>query len=356
MRAVAVTPHVKDSARMLRVPDIHPGAEEALVRLLRVGVCGTDRELNEGLYGEAPPGEEFLIIGHESLGRVEAVGSKVQGLWPGELVVATVRRPDDCPNCKMGEYDMCLWGGYTERGIKGRHGFMAEFYVEEPQYLVKVPEELEDVAVLLEPLSVVEKAVSQSFKIQDRMAWQPERALVLGAGTIGLLAAALLRLRGLEVHIFGRRCLPPKAELMEMMEAKYLCDEEGPLPALGERLGHIDLIIEATGSSALAFQALRLLGNNGVLCLTGIQGGHRTLEIESDLINREMVLGNKVAFGTVNANRKYFEMGISHMKVIKARWPGLLSRMITRRLSLDDWAQALRVDPEGIKTVIECQR
>jgi len=206
MRAVVVTPREAGSGRLAEVPDPQPQQGEVLVRVREVGLDGTDIEILEGQYGEAPPGEDYLIIGHESLGQVQKLTDGAEGLSPGDWVVAIVRRPDPvpCRNCAADEWDMCLNGQYTERGIKGRHGFLAEFYVEAPKFLVRVPEELSPFAGLLEPLAIVEKAVEQIKRIQSRMVWQPQRAMVLGAGTIGLLAAMVLRLENVEVHIYNR--------------------------------------------------------------------------------------------------------------------------------------------------------
>jgi threonine dehydrogenase-like Zn-dependent dehydrogenase len=322
--------------------------------VLEVGVDGTDMEVAKGLYGEAPQGSNHLIIGHESLGRVEELGPGVTQLAPGDLVVATVRRPDDCPNCRRGEYDMCLYGNYRERGIKGLHGYMAEFYVEEPAYLVPVPEELRPVAVLLEPLSIVEKGISQAFKIQERMYWEPRRALVLGAGAIGLLATFLLRAKGMETYTLATRPKDSlKATLAEACGATYLNAGEDPIVGLSHKLGNLDLIVEATGNSSVAFQAMSVQGTNGILCLTGVSAGNRRLEVPADTLNLEMVLGNRVVFGTVNANRRHFEMGLQHLADFQARWPGLLERLFTRRLSLSQWEQALAREREDVKVVIE---
>src|SRR5919202_6146600 len=193
MDAIAVTPRTPGSARPVKLqqPPAAPGS--VLVRVLEVGIDGTDTEIDKGEYGEAPKGEDVLVIGHEGLGRVEAVGSGVSGFHKGDLVVATVRRPDDCINCRAGENDMCLTGNYTERGIKGAHGYMAQYYAEKPEYLVHIPEAIRAFAALLEPLSIVEKAIFQAWKIQERMIWEPKNAVVLGAGPIGLLGTILLR-------------------------------------------------------------------------------------------------------------------------------------------------------------------
>jgi threonine dehydrogenase-like Zn-dependent dehydrogenase len=204
MRAIAVTPKQAGSARQVELPRPKASPGSALLRVLEVGIDGTDTEINLGEYGEAPPGADVLVIGHEALSVVERVGEGVTGFQVGDLVVSTVRRPDECPNCLAGESDMCLTGGYTERGIKGAHGYMADYYSEKPEYMVKIPPALRAFGVLLEPLSIVEKATAQAWEAQRRMVWQPKRAVVLGAGPIGILGTILLRLRGLAVHVSGQ--------------------------------------------------------------------------------------------------------------------------------------------------------
>lgn len=336
MKAFVVTPRREGSGRLAEVPEPSRAAGLALVQVIAVGVDGTDRELLRGEYGDAPPGDDELIIGHESLGRV--ADAPPGTLRRDELVVAIVRRPDPvpCVNCAAGEWDMCLNGRYTERGIKGAHGFLAERYVEEPRYLVALPESLAEVGMLLEPLTVVEKAIEQTKRIQARMVWAPRRALVLGAGSIGTLAALLLRLEGLDVWLYSRSDGGRGRELAERAGARYVSADERKLDhGLAREIGPIDIVIEATGYSPLAFEAMDVVGPNGVVCLTGVSGGSRTLPIDSAHLNLEMVLANKLVFGTVNANRRHFESGVAHLATIEARWPGLLSRMITRRVPLE---------------------
>ena len=356
MRAVVVTPKKAGSGRLAEVPDPQPRDGEVMVQVHQVGMDGTDAEILQGRYGEAPPGDDYLIIGHESLGRVTKVTTGVEELSPGDWVVAIVRRPDPvpCRNCAAGEWDMCLNGQYTERGIKGRHGFLAEFYTEAPNYLVKVPAEVSNIAVLLEPLSIVEKAVEQITRIQDRMVWQPERAVVLGAGSIGLLAGMLFGLEGLDVHFYDAAEPGAKRDLAETTGANYIWAGEHKLGhELTAEIGPVDIVLEATGFSPLAFDAMDMAAPNGIVCLTGVSGGARKLEVSADHLNLEMVLSNKVVFGTVNANRHHFESGVRHLQEIDARWPGLLSRMITRRLPLADFGDALEPSPAHVKSIVE---
>jgi glucose 1-dehydrogenase len=349
MRAVVVTPEQAGSARLADVPAPRPADGEALVRVVRAGACGTDAEIDHGLFGRAPPGDDYLILGHENLGRVERGAGPLE---VGDLVVSTVRRPDGCLNCRAGESDMCLDGGYTERGIIGRHGFWAESYAESPDFLVRLPPELESVGVLLEPTSVVEKAIRQSYALQRRLVWEPKQAVVLGAGPIGLLSTVALRLRGLAVTTVARSKGHLAAELVTACGGRYLSSRDVPIPRLGEELGRLDLIVEATGNGQVVFEAMQALGTNGVLCLTSITGGHRPLEVDAHALNLRLVLGNMAVFGSVNAHRADFEQGVADLVAAERRWPGLLDRLITRRLGLDGFRAALDASPGDIKTVL----
>ncbi|MBI2911398.1 MAG: glucose 1-dehydrogenase [Chloroflexi bacterium] len=354
VKAFVVTPGHPGSGRLVDVPQsaLLPG--QALVQVISVGLDGTDRELLQGKYGEAPSGDDYLIIGHESLGRVVAAPP---GTVPEDgLVVAIVRRPDPAPcrNCAAGEWDMCLNGRYTERGIKGAHGFLAERYVEEPQYLVSLPKDLAGVGVLLEPLSIVEKALDQIRRIQGRLVWEPRRALVLGAGTIGTFAASLLRLEGLEVYLYSKGDGGRGRQVAEQTGARFISADERRLDhAIAAETGPIDIAVEATGYSPLAFEATDLVGPNGVVCLTGVSAGSRDLVIDSSHLNLEMVLENKLVFGTVNANRRHFEKGVLDLQAIDRRWPGLLGQMITRRVPLGQLSPAELERPDDLKAVVD---
>ncbi len=357
MRAVGVTPRRANSARLLDVAVPRPGPRQALVGVHAVGIDGTDTEINAGLYGEAPPGAEFLIIGHEAIGRVERVGRQVTAVHPGDTVVATVRRPDRCPNCRAGESDMCLAGHYTERGIRGAHGYMAEYYAEDERFLVRIPPRARGYAVLLEPMSIVEKALRQAWDIQRRMVWQPRRAVVLGAGPIGLLATILLRLKGLETHVFATTPEgDARSNWIAALGASYHNVQRHPVADVHEQLGQVDLLLEATGNSSVAFQAMSVMGTNAVLCLTGVSGGNKRLQVPSDVLNLSLVLGNKLVFGSVNANRRYFEHGLRDMQAGERRWPGALQKLITRRVPFSRWREALDRRPEDIKTVLDVTR
>lgn len=350
MRALVVTPGQKRSARVIEVDEPRPREGEVLVRGVRIGLCGTDHEINETLYGTAPAGSEHLILGHESLGRVERGNAD---LPDGTYVVGMVRRPDGCPNCQRGEQDMCLWGKYTERGIAGLHGFGSEWWTERSEYLVPVPPSLVEVGVLLEPTSIVEKATRQATRAQQRMYWEPKRALVAGAGPIGILGAILLRLRGLAATVFERTEKPERRALLAKIGASYAATSVTPLAEIVAGGGTSDLAIEATGNAAVAFDLMAHLGTNGVLALTSVTGGDATAPVPIARVNRGLVLGNKLVLGSVNANRIDFENGVRDLQEVERRWPGVLASLITRRVPLADAASAVAHDPAQIKTVVE---
>src|SRR2546421_6568199 len=255
MRAIAVTPAKAGSAQQLDLPKPRLEAGMALMRVLEVGIDGTDTEINNGEYGEAPPGSSVLVIGHEALGVVDAVGAGVRGFAPGDLVVSTVRRPDDCPNCQAGESDMCLFGNYIERGIKGAHGYMSDYYLEKPEFMIKIPTTLRRFAVLLEPLSIVEKATAQAWKIQDRMLWQPRRAVVLGAGPIGILCTILLRLRGLQGHVYAKSAPDSlQGRILNELGASYRSVADYPGMGCKDELAQMNCILDVTGNRTVASQ------------------------------------------------------------------------------------------------------
>jgi glucose 1-dehydrogenase len=353
--AIAVYPGRAGSVHLTGLPDPVAGPGQAVVRVRRVGVCGTDREIIEGHFGTPPPGADELVLGHEVLGVIEAVGEGVEGLAPGDLVSATVRRPDGCPACLSGQPDMCLWHRYTERGITGLHGFMAERFVEDVPFLVPIPAGLEAVGVLLEPLSVVEKAVRQAELIQRRIpSWTPRTAIVLGAGPIGVLATFLLRSKGAEVFTMARSPAPNAASgLVEASGARYISTRETAFRELAGRIPNADLILEATGNVTLAFEAMELLGNNGVLVWLGVVSTSQLAPVAVDSILRGHVLGNKVTVGSVNSAFEDFSNGVASLGRFEALWPGLTERTITERLGLDDVARIAEAKGVGVKTVIE---
>jgi threonine dehydrogenase-like Zn-dependent dehydrogenase len=345
-----------ESLHLIEIPRGEAGSGQARVSILQVGVCGTDRELIAAHFGAAPPGEEALVLGHEMLGRVEEVGAGVVAVAPGELVAATVRRPDGCPSCQAGQPDMCQWMRYTERGIVGQHGFMTEEVIEDVRWLVAVPPELAHVGILLEPLSVVEKALRQATLIQRRIvAWNPQTALVFGTGPIGLLGMMLLRARGMDVVSIGNRTAPqPALSIIEAAGARYASLQEQDLTEVAAGLPPIDLVFEASGRSAPAFAAMEVLGNNGVLMLLSGTGGDAELTIPADRINRALLGGNKIVAGCVNSGREDFELGVEDLRHFERLWPGLAELLITRRLDgLGEYAKILEKPAGDVKTVIE---
>lgn len=335
MKAIAVLPGKPNSVHLAEMPK--PSVEEigngrgVLVQVLRVGVDGTDKEINAAEYGAAPNGYDFLVIGHESFGRVEQVGWNVTEFLPGEYVVATVRRPGSSIYDQIGNPDMTTDTTYFERGINLRHGYLAEFYAEDADFLVKIPPGLKNIGVLLEPFTVVQKGVAQAFEIQRRLrVWRPRRAAVMGAGTIGLLATLALRLRGLEVCTFALAAKPNlNAELVESIGARYVSTRETPILEGANRFGPFDLIFEATGYSPVVFDSMQALAKNGVLVLSSVTGGDRKLEVPADKINLQFVLGNKLMVGTVNAGREHFEAGVRDMAQAEAQYAGWLGRLLT---------------------------
>jgi threonine dehydrogenase-like Zn-dependent dehydrogenase len=365
MRAIAVRPGVAGSIHTRTAPrpsigDV-PGGRGVLVELIRVGLDGTDKEISEGLFGSAPEGDDYLVIGHENLGRVVEAGPAVPAeLGVGAIVVATVRRPGGSLYDQLGMQDFTTEAA-LERGIRLLHGFLAEYYVDDAAFLVPLPPSLAGVGVLLEPMSIAEKGIHQADEIQRRLRiWRPERAAVTGAGTIGLLATLLLRLRGIEVTVLSRRTRPYRnSDLVEALGATYLSTGETTLEEATAARGPFDLIFEASGFSPLGFEAARVLGTNGVLILSGVTGGEKKIEIDANAINQGFVLGNKVMVGTVNASRDDFIRGVEDMLRAEAFYPGWLDQLLTTPIQgLNDCSAVVAAleDKEAIKAYVEIQR
>ena len=349
MKAIAVTPGKPNSVHLrdIPAPDINsvPDGKGIRIKVLKVGVDATDREINEALYGNAPPGDDFLVLGHECFGLVLEVGPNVRSVKPGDYVTATVRRPGSSIYDAIGTYDMTSEETYYERGINLLHGYLTEEIVDGEEYVVRVPQGLKHLHVLMEPMSCAAKAIHQAYECQRRMrVWSPKRAFVLGSGQIGLLATLVLKLKGLEVFTLARAPAPHlKSEIVEGLEASYISTQETSLLDLAEKVGKADLIIDATGSSHVAFEAMQALGHNGVLVWTSITGGKKMAEIPSDKINIEWVLGNKLLLGSVNANREYFESGIKDMALGEVMYPGVLEKILTTPVDgLDNYAEMMR--------------
>jgi glucose 1-dehydrogenase len=349
MRALTVVPLQAGSAAVLDVEEPEPGPNDLLVDGLALGVCGTDREIAAGEYGWAPPGRQRLVLGHESLGRVNTAPAD-GGFSKGDLVVGVVRRPDPepCPACAQGEFDMCRNGRYTERGIKEIDGFASERWIVEADYAVKLDPGLETVGVLMEPTTIVAKAWDHVDRIGNRAFFAPERALVTGAGTIGLLAALLARQRGLEVHVLDRTEEGLKPALVEDLGATYHTSDVETIAAEAPP----DVIIEATGAHQLVFDVMQHNARAGIVCLTGVTPVGRKVTVDAGQLNRDIVLENDVVFGSVNANLGHYELAAQALASADRAW---VERLITRRVPLERFEEALDSRPEDVKVVLDLQ-
>lgn len=362
MKAVAVTPGKPNSVHLeeIAVPNVdqYPNGKGVLVRTLKVGVDATDREINDALYGNAPVGDDYLIIGHECFGIVEAVGPNVTAVKPGDYVTATVRRPGGSIYDQIGTYDMTSEETYYERGINLLHGFLTEYFVDGEDYIVRVPVGLKHLHVLMEPISCAAKAIHQAFEVQRRMrVWRPRVAYVMGAGQIGLLATLILRLKGLDVYTLARRPAPRlNADIVASYGATYVSTEKQSIAQLASEVGKADLIVEATGSSWIAFECMKVLGHNGVLVWHSVTGGDKQVEVPADQLNIEFVLGNKLLLGSVNANREHFETGIRDLALGEAMYPGVTEKILTTPVDgLDNYQEMMRLlveDRDALKVFV----
>jgi threonine dehydrogenase-like Zn-dependent dehydrogenase len=347
MRALTVVPLQADSASVIEMPDPVPGEGDLLVEGVALGVCGTDIEIVSGEYGWAPPGEERLVLGHESLGRVRTAPSG-SDFSVGDLVVGVVRRPDPvpCGACAAGQFDMCLNGRYTERGIKEIHGYGSTLWTVEADYAVKLDPSLESVGMLMEPTTIVAKAWDHIEKIAARAYTEQKRVLVTGAGPVGLLAAMLGSQRQLEVHVLDRLTEGLKPDLVRELGATY---HHG---SIEDAVGSCqpDVNIEATGVGQLVFDAMRNTGAAGIVCLTGVSPTGRGLTVDAGAVNREIVLENDVVFGSVNANLHHYALAREALAAADRGW---LERLVTRRVPLDDFADALDRRDDDVKVVID---
>ncbi|SIN21924.1 glucose 1-dehydrogenase [Micromonospora cremea] len=345
MRAVTVKPGVANSLSLVEdQPEPAPEEGAVLVEALAVGICGTDHEIIAGEYGEAPPGEDRLIIGHESLGRV--LEDPTGTLQPGELVAGIVRHPDPvpCPNCAVGEWDMCRNGQFTEHGIKGLPGFARDRWRIEPRYAVRLEPALARVGVLLEPTSVVAKAWDHIERIGHRAEWQPQTVLVTGAGPIGLLAALLATQRGLAVHVLDRATSGPKPELVAALGASYHTVPVNDLPF------EPDVVLECTGAPTVVIDVMCKAAPTGIVCLAGVSSGGRIIDFDAGALNRALVLENNVVFGSVNANERHWSMAAQALSRADQSW---LESLLTRRVPVERYAEAYTAEPGDIKVVLE---
>lgn len=367
MRAVGVVPSRREVRMIDHAKPRLTHDQEVLVRTLDVGICGTDREICTFVYGAPPQGFDYLVLGHESLGEVVEVGSGVQSLKPGDLVVPSVRRPcphDHCRPCRNDQQDYCGTGDFVERGIKSVHGYMTESYVDEEKFMNLVPSGLRDVAVLTEPLTIAEKALQQVWQVQGRIPWSRTEpgtppgtglnAVVLGAGPIGILGTMAMLARGFKTYVYSRSQAPnPKSELVESLGAEYISALDVTAEELAARVGNIDLVYEAVGGSEIAFNVIRVLGVNGVFVFTGIPAPGKIIDIHGDLTMRNIVLMNQAIIGTVNADRAAFQSAITDLGVFLERWPEQLKSVITGRYAPDKYQELLTGKNKGIKNVIQ---
>jgi glucose 1-dehydrogenase len=367
MKAVAVFPRTKEVRVIEHEAPRITEPDQVKLRILDIGICGTDKEICAFEYGTPPPGSDYLVIGHESLGEVIEVGPAVSKVKVGDLVVTTVRRPcphPECRPCRSGYPDFCITGDYTERGIKGEHGFMAEYVVDHERYMHVVPPELRDVAVLTEPLTIAEKARDQIRQFVRRLPWLnaeipknmgrlPLTAVVLGAGPVGLLGAMTLRAAGCDTFVYALAPAPnPSSDIVEAIGGKYHSQGKVPVDAQKALFGHIHLIYEATGVSRLAFEAWKLLGPNSVFIFTGVPSLKGAIEVDADLLMRNIVLKNQIVFGTVNASSENFDEAIRDIGIFNQRWPQALRALITSRSSPEEAPGLLLGKIGGIKNVI----
>jgi glucose 1-dehydrogenase len=345
LKAIAIAPGRPETAGVIELPEPPESDGSLLVQTRLIGMCGTDREIAEDGYGAPPPGEERLVLGHESLGEV-IEAPEGSGFAPGDLIAGVVRRPDPlpCAACAADEWDMCRTGDFVELGIKERHGYGSERFRLDPRFAVGLSPALGDLGVLLEPTSVVAKAFEHAERIGARAWFEPRVALITGAGPIGLLAALIARQRGLETHVLDRATEGPKPRLVADLGAQYHTAPVAELPL------RPDIVIECTGVGEVVIGAVHLAAPGAVVALTGISHSEQAGEAYLDALNKDLVLGNKAVFGTVNAARRHYDQAAA---ALAAADPGWLARLITRRLPAEDWPAALEKRPEDIKIVVD---
>jgi threonine dehydrogenase-like Zn-dependent dehydrogenase len=381
MKAVGVFTEAKEIRIVEHEEPRLSSPTEVKLRVLEVGICGTDKEICSFEYGTPPKGSPYLLLGHESLSEVIETGDAVGRLKRGDLIVASVRRPcphETCVACRMGRQDFCSTGDFTERGIKEQHGYLTEFVVDDERYLNVLPAHLREVGVLVEPLTIAEKALTQVWQVQKRLPWwfAPgdagvtesvpaangaggrewlyHRALVLGAGPVGLLGAMALVVAGFDTYVYSREsATSDKARLVESFGGTYISAETHAVEALAEQVGGIDLVYEAVGASGLAFEVMKYLDTNGVFVFTGVPGRKAPVAIDTDLLMRNLVLRNQVVFGTVNAGRDAFEAAIRDLEIFHQRWPQVVNALITARVPIEEHRTLLLGKPGGIKNVIK---
>ena len=368
MKAVAVFPGPQEVKIIERQAPRITQPDQVELRMLDVGICGTDKEICSFEYGTPPPGDDFLVIGHEALAEIVKVGSAVTRLRPGDLVVPSVRRPcphPGCRACRSGHQDYCYTGDFTERGIKEAHGYMTESVIDHERNMIPVPPELREIAVLAEPLTIAEKALAQIFwTMQQRPPWlDPDTpseqrgkglsALVLGIGPVGLLGAMTLASAGFTTYVYSRELPPsPRIDLVEAIGATYISSQDTTFADLREKMGNIDLIYEAVGHSHFALQALQVLGTNGIYVMTGVPGPQAFIEADPARLMRDMVLKNQVLLGTVNAGPDAFASALRDLDLFRQRWPAVVRTLIAGRYPPEQAPELILGRPAGIKSVI----
>ena len=368
MKAVAVFPESQQVKIIEQEVPRLSQPNQVLLRLLDVGICGTDKEICTFEYGTPPPGHDHLVIGHESLAEIVQAGPAVERLRVGDLVVPSVRRPcprRGCLSCRSGHQDYCYTGEFTERGIKAAHGYMTEYVVDYERYMNVVPPDLREIAVLAEPLTIAEKALAQIFwMMQHRPPWldpqtpAQERgsglsALVLGIGPVGLLGAMTLAMAGFTTYVYSRELPPnPRIDLVTAIGATYVSSQSTTFPDLAEQIGNIDLVYEAVGHSHFALQALQVLGTNGIFVITGVPGLQAFIEADPARLMRDMVLKNQVLLGTVNAGPEAFASALRDLDAFRRRWPAVVGTLIAGRYPPEQAPDLILGRPTGIKSVI----
>jgi len=358
MKAVAVYP-AKQAVDIIDIAAPRIAAPtEVKLRMLEVGVCGTDKDICAFEYGTPPAGSDHFVLGHESLGEVVETGPGVADLRPGDLVVSTVRLPctdPQCAACRAGHYDFCATGKYREHGIMRLDGFMTELVVADRCNLHPVAHELRDVAVLVEPLTIAEKALMEVREIQQRLHWDGgrRRAVVLGSGPVGLLGAMVLVNAGFETTVYSRSPKPnAKADVAESVGARYISSQQTTIEQMAEQVGNIDLIYEAVGAPQFAFEVLKHLGSNGIYVFTGVPRGEAPVEFDTQRIMYNLVLKNQVVLGVVNAGPQAFDNAVRDIGVFAERWPQALRAMITGRYPMEAFHDPVMGAAGGIKNVI----
>jgi threonine dehydrogenase-like Zn-dependent dehydrogenase len=345
MLALVTQPGAAHTTHVTEIPAAHAREGEVLLRSLEVGVCGTDREIHEGLFGTAPEGDATLVLGHEFLGTVERDG---HGFARGDLVTATVRRScGRCRPCEEGSPDSCLTGDYRERGISRLDGFAREVVAEDPAQVIAIPRALGRLGVLAEPASICSRGLRHARAIGGRQPWDVQRALVIGAGAIGMLSTYLLRLAGVEVWTSA---LEPRNDLVAACGAHYVSATGEPLPALREEVGGFDLVVEAVGDAQVMADSIGMLRRNGVACILGIDPRPQTVELDGRVIGLDTILENRVVFGSVNAHRQDWLAAVEALDRARERWPDALDAFVGLRVPLDRFGEAFAY--RGVKATL----